>query len=107
MKKAMSYFHLRRSDNMPDPATVGAVSRNIQIYTVKKILLIQVTLATVLCTLEPLSMLSATHQYWLPMEDPFLALCGVTLIIATILLWSRFAWVLPIVVPAYLVFGSL
>jgi hypothetical protein len=72
---------------------------------VKKILIILLTVATVLCTIDPLSMLGAANQGWLPMEQTFLASSVAALILATILLWGRVRWVLPLVVAAYFVFG--
>jgi len=71
----------------------------------KKILLVLLTVATVLCALEPLSMLDATDQGWLPMEQGLLAASVGALVIASVLLWSRVRWALPLVVVAYFVFG--
>ncbi len=63
------------------------------------------TTATVLCTLDPISMLGATDQGWLPMERTFLAASVLAVSLTTILLWSRLRWALPLVVSAYFVFG--
>ena len=71
----------------------------------KKILFILLTVATVLCALEPLAMLDATDQGWLPTEQAFLAASVSALVLTTILLWSRIRWALPLAVAAYFVFG--
>jgi hypothetical protein len=71
----------------------------------KKILIFVLTVATVVCALEPLSMLGATDQGWFPMEPTFLAASVGALVLATVLLWSRVRWALPLAVVAYFVFG--
>jgi hypothetical protein len=72
----------------------------------KKILIIVLALATVVCALEPLSMLGATDQGWLPMEQTFLAASVGALVLATVLLLWRVRCVLRFAVAAYLIFGS-
>ena len=71
----------------------------------KKILLILLTVATVLCALERFAMLGATDQVWLPKEQAFVVASVAALVLTTILVWSRVRWVLPLAVAAYFVFG--
>jgi hypothetical protein len=71
----------------------------------KKILIIGLTGASVLCAFEPLSMLSATDQSWLPMERGFLIAIFIALVITTLLLWSRVRWAVAPTVAAHAVFG--
>ena len=71
----------------------------------KKILLILLTVATVVCALQPLAMLGATDQGWLSKEQTFLVASVAALILTTILIWLRIRWALPLAVAAYFVFG--
>jgi|GEM_PF-2461307 len=72
---------------------------------VKKIVIILLTVGTVLCAFEPLAMLGATDQEWLPTEQTFLVASAAALILTTVLFWWRLRWALPRAVTAYLVFG--
>ena len=72
----------------------------------KKTLIIVLTAASILCAFEPLSMLGATDQSWLPMERGFLIVISIALVITTLLFWARVRWALAPAVAAHVVFGS-
>jgi len=56
--------------------------------------MIVLTAASVLFAMEPLSRLGAADQSWFRMEQDFLVITFVVLVITTLLLWSRVRWVL-------------
>jgi hypothetical protein len=72
----------------------------------KKTLIIVLTAASILCAFEPLSMLGATDQSWLPMERGFLVATFIALVVTTLLLWARVRWALVPAVAAHVIFGS-
>jgi hypothetical protein len=78
---------------------------NSHTIIVKQALLILLMAATVLCALQPLSIIGATDQSWLPMEQAFLAATVGVLILSTALLWARIRSAPALTVAAYLVFG--
>ena len=72
----------------------------------KKALIVVLTAASILCAFEPVSMLGATDQSWLPMERGFLVVIFVALVVATLLLWARVRWALVPAISTNVVFGT-
>jgi hypothetical protein len=70
-----------------------------------KIAIVGLTGASILCALEPLSMLGATSQDWLPGERTFVLVSAGALFASVGLLWAKVRWSLVITVSALIIFG--
>jgi hypothetical protein len=71
----------------------------------KKIAILILPGASVLCALEPLSMLGTTDQDWVRGEQVFVVVLAGVLFTSVALFWAKARWILAITVSSLVVFG--